>query len=480
VLELAARGINGGNQMMLTDAAAAALYQASGVRYLHFTGMSEGAEKTVFTEAIPPQKVEHEFIAKGADGARLKTAAEALKESGFVEEEYLYVVKQKLPGVKNGAQLTAVFSAERLRTLAGDTLAHGLPVGLSIIALGLALAWFIGARLAAPITRLARQVEEVAGSLDLRQRVELSPSDLALNREAGLTAEAFNGLLGKLHMTLREVLDNAAQVSQAVTQLSGTAAQVAQHSTEQSDSAAGMAAAMEQSTVSLQEIANNARYLDQTARQSGQLSHQGEEVIHRAGDEMGRIAGTVREGAASIEDLGRQSDQITAIVNVIKEIADQTNLLALNAAIEAARAGEAGRGFAVVADEVRKLAERTAQSTQQIAGMIGGIQRSSAAAVGVMEDTVRRVGQGVDLAAQAGESITRISAGSEQLVKGVEDIATALQQQNLAYQDIARHVERIAHMTEENSHAAEGAAGSAQRLEGLSRAMQRAVERFRL
>jgi methyl-accepting chemotaxis protein len=237
---------------------------------------------------------------------------------------------------------------------------------------------------------------------------------------------------------------------------------------------------MEESTANLAEIANNARYLDETSRESGTLSRQGAQIIHKAGHEMGVIAETVRDGAASIEALGHQSNQISAIVQVIKDIADQTNLLALNAAIEAARAGEAGRGFAVVADEVRKLAERTAQSTQQITGMISSIQTSSSQAVGVMNDTVQRVGSGVELADQAGEAITRISASTDHLVKGVEDISGALQQQNLAYQDVARHVERIAQMTEENSYAAKETAGAAQQLKGLSQAMQQAVARFRL
>ena len=480
VLELASRGVNGGNQMMLTDAAANALYAASGVRFLAFSGMSEGAEKTVFTEAIPPQKIAHEYVAKDADGVRLKASAVPLKESGFVESEYLYVIKTKLPSVKNGGEVTAVFSASALADLTKKTFLAGAPLVVAMMLLSLGLALFIGGRIARPITCLAKQVEGVAGSLDLTRNVALTASDVALNREAGETASAFNGLLANLQSTLSEVLGNVGQVSESVSSLSYAAGQVASRSGEQSVSAAGMASAMEQSTANLAEIASNARYLGDTSRESGTLSRQGANIIHEAGREMGVIAETVREGAYSIEALGQQSNQISAIVQVIKDIADQTNLLALNAAIEAARAGEQGRGFAVVADEVRKLAERTAQSTQQITGMIGAIQTSSGQAVNVMDDTVKRVSGGVELAEQAGDAITRISASTDHLVKGVEEISNALQQQNMANQDIARHVERIAQMTEENSHAANDTATAAQHLESLSQAMQQAVSRFKI
>jgi methyl-accepting chemotaxis protein len=478
VSELATRGVNGGNQMVLTDASAIGLYKASAVRYLKVEGMSEGAEKTPFTEAIPPQKVSHEYLAQGADGDQLKAAASALSASGLYEKSLVYVIKVPLGGVKNGGQITAVFSAERLASLPIQTLKGVAPLALGVILLSTLLAWFIGSLIARPITQLAARVEEVATSLDLTKRVELRAGDIALNREAGETASAFNGLLQKLHATLTEVLHNVARVNRAVEQVSALAGTVAAHSEDQSDSSARMAAAMEQSTANLAEIAHNADYLNQAARESGSLSGKGAVIIHQASDEMGVIARTVQEGTTSIEQLGKQSHEISAIVQVIKEIADQTNLLALNAAIEAARAGEQGRGFAVVADEVRKLAERTGQSTTQITDMIAGLQSSSSNAVHVMEDTVRRVDSGVDLARQAGGAITRISDSNSQVVKGVDAISEALRQQNLAYQDIQQHVERIAQMTEENSHSARETARAARDLESLSRSMQEAVSRF--
>ncbi len=480
VTDLAARGVEGGNQMILSDAAATSLYQASKVHYLKVTGTSAGAEKTAFTEAIPPQPIAHEFIAKNADGARLAALAGATKETGFLEDQYLFVVRMPLKQVKNKGELVAVFPADQLRSIRLDTLREGAPLAMSILTLSILLAWFIGGRIASPVTRLSGQIGEIAGNLDLSRRISLSSQDTAFNKEAGIMAQAFNTLRDNLHSTLTQVRGNTTQVSNAVTHLAGSSQQVAQRSEQQSSAAAAMASAMEEMTANLAEIASNANYVDRASRESGERSRLGGSIIGRATDEMGAIAQTVHAGSTSIEGLGKQSQQISAIVQVIRDIADQTNLLALNAAIEAARAGEAGRGCAVVADEVRKLAERTAQSTQQIGSMITAIQGSAADAVKIMEDTVQRVSAGVSLADQAGTAITQITLSADHVVKGVAEIAAALQQQGLAGQDMSRHVEDIAGMTEENSHTASQTAQAARDLEALAADMRQAVDRFRL
>jgi methyl-accepting chemotaxis protein len=183
---------------------------------------------------------------------------------------------------------------------------------------------------------------------------------------------------------------------------------------------------------------------------------------------MAEISVTVDRASGTIQELGRQSEQISAVVQVIKEVADQTNLLALNAAIEAARAGEQGRGFAVVADEVRKLAERTTQSTSDIARMIAAIQQSSLAAVDGMQHVVAQVNQERILTESAGEQITGIGRDTQQVAAAISDIAEALREQSSASNEIALHVESVAQMTEENNAATERTAESAQRVNQLA------------
>ncbi|GHU17945.1 hypothetical protein FACS189475_02600 [Betaproteobacteria bacterium] len=180
----------------------------------------------------------------------------------------------------------------------------------------------------------------------------------------------------------------------AVESLSTAAQQVAASSANQSSSTSAMAASIEEMTVSISTVSNSATDAQAVAHEAGEISDQGGGIIGQTVSEMGVIAQTVAQASQVIQTLGSESQQISSVVQVIKEVADQTNLLALNAAIEAARAGEQGRGFAVVADEVRKLAERTAQSTGDISTMIGKIQVSAREAVEEMEQVVQQVGSG--------------------------------------------------------------------------------------
>jgi methyl-accepting chemotaxis protein len=212
--------------------------------------------------------------------------------------------------------------------------------------------------------------------------------------------------------------------------------------------------------------------------QSEQTCRDGVAVIHQAVKSMELIAATVRESTDVVQELGAQSEQISSVVQVIREIADQTNLLALNAAIEAARAGEQGRGFAVVADEVRKLAERTTSSTKEIARMIGAIQEGMGKVVTGMERGVKQVDAGVCEANKAGTAIRDIREGSQRVLTVVTDIAGTLGEQGKASEQIAQHVEEIARMSEENSAVAdEASSGASQLLEAATR-MQCAANRF--
>ena len=318
---------------------------------------------------------------------------------------------------------------------------------------------------------------EIARSIaagDLAMTVVTKPND------SGSMLAAMKQMQTKLKEMIAGILADADQVSSTATELAAASSQVAESSRQQSEAASSMAAAVEEMTVSIDQVSENAHEARTLSKRSGELSEQGAGVIQNAATEMSQISDSVKESSQIIAVLEQQSGEISAIVNVIKEIADQTNLLALNAAIEAARAGEQGRGFAVVADEVRKLAERTSKSTQEIAVMIQKIQGGTHGAFASMESGVTRVSNGVALANQAGDSITQIKTEAARVVQVVSDISDSLKEQSVASSDIAKNVEKIAQMSEENSAAVQQTASAAQHLEQLASSLQSTIGRFKV
>lgn len=324
------------------------------------------------------------------------------------------------------------------------------------------------------ISRLAAGADTIAQG-DLTVRIELDCKD-----ELKRVADSFNNMAGAVNQTVRSVRDTASAVTSAAERTATSSEQIARSSQNQSESASSMAAAVEQTTVGIDHISSNAREANEISERSGQLSQRGGDLVETVVLEMGEIAGAVTTSANAVEELGRRSDEISSIVGVIKEIADQTNLLALNAAIEAARAGEQGRGFAVVADEVRKLAERTTKSTQQISEMISAVQLETRAAVDAMKSGVGKVDRGVELTRQAGQTMAEVREGACRVVEAVREISDALREQATASTDIARNVETIAQMAEENSAAVEENHATVEELQKLATTLQREVSRFRV
>ncbi len=371
----------------------------------------------------------------------------------------------------------AIAKEEFDRAEASYAMGRNLSIGVIVggVALGLFLAWWIIRSITGPLNRMRTTITEVEKNGDFTRRIPVDTED-----EVGQTAKSFNELMAALQQTLGQVLDSVAKVSDAAQSLSAASGQVAASSSSQSEATSSMAAAVEEMTVSINHVSDSAREAVEISRKSGKLSTEGGEVIQKAAAEMSQIAETVRHTAKTIEELGQQSNQISSIVQVIKDVADQTNLLALNAAIEAARAGEQGRGFAVVADEVRKLAERTTKATAEITQMIGAIQHSAQAAVSTMDSAVGQVSGGVALANQAGSAIVQIKDGAERVVGVVNDISSALAEQSSASNDIAGQVEKVAQMTEENNAAAAETANAANNLQVLANNMRAAVSRFKI
>jgi len=283
-----------------------------------------------------------------------------------------------------------------------------------------------------------------------------------------------------LNQALSTVNREASSLAQGAGTLGNASQQVKALIDEQTAATASMAHSIEELTGSighLTERAENARSRVQSSVASAQ---QGAQIVKSAETEMNSIAVTIQNSSENVEQLGTQSDKVLSIVGLIKDIAGQTNLLALNAAIEAARAGEQGRGFAVVADEVRKLAERTSQATEEIDGMMHVIQSSKTAAVESMGDAVARVQSGVKLASEAGQALHAINQEARQVEEVVSEFTQALAQQNTSANEISRNVERVARMAETSDHAVGTTWSEVQKLESVSNALQAAVGGFRL
>ncbi len=332
--------------------------------------------------------------------------------------------------------------------------------------------------LARSITRPLGEAVTLAEAIsqgDLRHATPHGGSD-----ETGRMLNAMSKMQDSLRGMVTANQQHAQSLTGASDDLSTSARHSASASEAQSESSASMAASVEEMTVSIDQVRDHAREAHRFAIQSGEQSRAGGEVIHSAAREISHIAEAVNGAAQTIRQLEGYSGEITTIVKVIHGIADQTNLLALNAAIEAARAGEQGRGFAVVADEVRKLAERTANSTQQIAAMIGKVQEGASKAAVEMESGVERVNEGVKLAHQAGDSITVIQSAAERVAVSVDDIVNALNEQAMASQEIAKGVENIAQLSEENSAVARRTSGSAEDLQALAADLQQTIAYFKL
>lgn len=326
-----------------------------------------------------------------------------------------------------------------------------------------------------PLSELRDAMKTIQTTQDLSRRVTLHSSD-----EIGEIGNSFNEMVNSFQSIIHQVVSGVREVMSSAAHLSEASQHVAESSSRQSDAASSMAAAVEKMSVSIDHVADNSRDTYNIAQQAGELSTQGGEIVHGAATEMSRIADSVSQSTRLIQTLGEHSNQISAIVNVIKEIADQTNLLALNAAIEAARAGEQGRGFAVVADEVRKLAERTSKSTEEISTMIGSILSGTTGAVNSMEEGTIRVTEGVSKARQAGESMHKIRSGADQVITSVSEIMEALREQSSASGQVASSVEQIAQMTEKNSAEVQEIARTAERLEQLASSLQSSVSQFRV
>jgi methyl-accepting chemotaxis protein len=320
----------------------------------------------------------------------------------------------------------------------------------------------------------ARQVANAVATGDLSQPIALSGS----NGHSLLAALA--SMQGQLRQLVGSLASHARDVEQTAQQVASATAQVAAGSRQQLERAGDMVGNVDSLTASLRDVMTAVSQAEQIVAASSDISDSGATLASKAATETEAMAGSVRATASHVQELGALSAQINSILGVITDIAGQTNLLALNAAIEAARAGEQGRGFAVVADEVRKLAERTTKSTAEISAMVDSIQSGTKRAVAGMESGLLQVGASVDLSHQARDAFTRMNASSLQVTDVVRQIAAAISVEGANERAIQAHVEQVRNLIEQNDQAMQHVVGSAGRLNSTSAALSQAIARFKV
>jgi aerotaxis receptor len=328
---------------------------------------------------------------------------------------------------------------------------------------------------------VVKPVSEIKGHLnDLINGDMTKPVDISRRDEMGevlCVVQSSKVLLGSI---IDQITSVSSHIDARAKHLTDSMSNVEQGSHSLSEAASSMASAVEEMSVSIDQVADNTNDVRQISENSRTLANHGREVVEQVVTDMSSITQAVMRTAQTIQDLGMKSDQIQHIVKAIKEIADQTNLLALNAAIEAARAGEQGRGFAVVADEVRNLAEKTRKSTQEIAKMTDEIRESTRLAVAEVEATVEKVKSGSALTEKAGSAIVEINDGAFKVLNGVEDISLSIKEQSQTSREIAVNVEKVAQMSEKTSAAVNEVAVTVKKLEQLAEALEDSVGNFRV
>ncbi|MFZ1683083.1 MAG: methyl-accepting chemotaxis protein [Candidatus Zixiibacteriota bacterium] len=474
------------------------------------------------------EKADAEFDRQGSmmaskyanESGQIKEALNDYRES---QDKYAAAIKNQASELAQLAPLAAtVIGAcadvrknlnEQMDQVQNSSIAMATAFAISAILLGILVAFFISRGISRPIAQMSKVAESIAvgdvgHNIDIKQKDEvgqlaasfqslieymkglssaaerIASNDLTVivepKSDRDVLGKSFKTMVANLSGMIRQLGENARELVSAATEIASSSEQMSKGAKDQSDQVNQVSTAVEEMTATIVESSRNAGDASTAAKGAADTATTGGQIVNESIQAMQKISQTVRQSADSIAKLANSADQIGEIIGVIDDIADQTNLLALNAAIEAARAGEQGRGFAVVADEVRKLAERTGKATGEITDMIKGIQKETSEAVHSMEAGIKVVDQGRELADQAGSSLTEIVAMAQRVTDMIQQMATAAEEQSAASEQIAKNVEHISGVTKETATGAEQSAAAAEELSRQADGLQVMVSKFRL
>jgi methyl-accepting chemotaxis protein len=410
-------------------------------------------------------------LLKASDGItkEIRDLDEQIDKQVKIVRESMLKIDESI--AKEAKKADEEFDAERKAAIV-----EALIIGLIGILIQAGLATWLMSTIMKPVNALRLMLMDISqGEGDLTKRLDDSTKD-----ELAEISKYFNLFIEKLRNIIANISSTSTQVAAASSQLQSTAERIATGAEEVAAQAGTVATAGEEMSATSGDIAQNCQMAAEGAQRASQSASDGAEVVERTVRVMEQIAEKVQESARTVESLGARSDQIGAIIGTIEDIADQTNLLALNAAIEAARAGEQGRGFAVVADEVRALAERTTRATREIGEMIKAIQSETKGAVTAMEQGVRQVENGTMEAEKSGAALQEILQQVNDVAMQINQVATAAEEQTATTNEISGNMQQITEVVQQTSQGAHESATAAAQLSGNAEELQRLVRQFKL
>lgn len=362
---------------------------------------------------------------------------------------------------------------QALATSAVDSALYSILGGtLLAIVLGVSISWIVLKSISVPVEAVAQGLTALANG-DLTRHIDIDSHD-----ELGQMARNYNQAVSKTQQAMKHVYQTTLDVTQRSENIVDANEKMAQDLTQQANQVAHISNSIDEIALSIQEVAQQSASATSSAQDAGIKASSGGKIVRNTINGMSAISEAVSASSTSVSELGRRGTQIGDIINVINDIAEQTNLLALNAAIEAARAGEAGRGFAVVADEVRTLADRTTTATQEIAKSIEAIQSETQMAVERMESGTGHVNEGMVLVTQAGESLDDIVAGTDLVSGMIDSIAAASEEQSQASAEVSKNVISVSEVSRNANNQASLTASSARELAQHAEQLKGLVSQF--